>query len=452
MGFHHASSFVIYSLVSWLHSLRIIRCSRDNYRSMKENSLTAYDDSNIQQALRPALQTDDFPVRQQYNIVDLLRTSPSSVPFPERVRKISLSRALEEKIIAKHRSAAPGCGPVNHLLTENDEKELAGEVLMFRHTFTRRVFANHIFRQAALTIVQNIYLFKQRRIFFGTPADDQGEAERREALVLFSGSPANTTIPLAKSFQHLILARVWDRIINQASNAFLQGRAFAELHEVVEQLNTLRNIYMLLSLGIVHKLTANISRIYQQSISREDAKQIGSFGIARAAYRYHPSCGLRFSSYASHWIQKEIQRQALDGRLIRISANLVEKISREAKDSIGNKKTAFAELLQATVNTSWTTEETGHTRQSARQDGLDSLLERRQVKEFLVAAMDKVLSPESRDMVMRRYGIGPYQGNEQSVMEIAAAYGVTRSSIYQRQLTALNKLKEYLATTIGTSW
>lgn len=105
----------------------------------------------------------------------------------------------------------------------------------------------------------------------------------------------------------------------QSHNNLLQTHSFADLTNVVEKLNTLRNIYMLLTTNLVKKLTFRINKLYSNSIATEDACQIGSFGVARAAYRYHPSVGVRFSTYASHWIKKEIQRQALEGRLIRIS-------------------------------------------------------------------------------------------------------------------------------------
>jgi RNA polymerase sigma factor (sigma-70 family) len=382
-------------------------------------------------------------LQKQHNIVDLLRTAPSQLPFSARVRKIGLSKCLEQKILAADYCASSPPPAYNRLL-ESDEKELAGEVLLRRHLFTRCVFENNCFRQATLTIIQNIYLFRHRRIFFGTAADDLGDHERQQALLLFSRSPQETTIPLAKTFQHLILARVWHRIISQASDSFLESRPFLELHDIVEQLNTLRNIYMLLSHGIVGKMTSRINTVYQQSITPEDARQIGSFGIARAAYRYHPSSGLRFSTYASHWILKEIQRQALQGRLIRISANLVEKISNEAQNRPSQHNLAFEQLCRSTTQLSDFPEGLRQTTLPASLDGPVGHLEKQETKALLLDAITKVLSAKSGDIIMRRYGLGQYSGNEQSVIQIAELYGVTRSSIYQIEQTALPRLKKYL--------
>ncbi len=382
-------------------------------------------------------------LQKHHNIVDLLRTAPSRLPFSARVRKIGLSESLQNKILVADSGFFPHPSACNRLL-ESDEKELAGEMLLRRHLFTRCVFENNCFRQAALTIIQNIYLFRQRRIFFGTAADDLGDRERQEALLLFSQSPQETTVPLAKTFQHLILGRVWHRIISQAGDSFLESAPFSELHEIVEQLNTLRNIFMLLCRGIVGKMTSKISTIYQQSITPEDARQIGSFGIARAAYRYHPSSGLRFSTYASRWIIKEIQRQALQGRLIRISANLVEKISSEAQNRPSPHNFAFEQLCRSTAQLSDFPDTLRQTTLSASLDDPAGLLEKRETHALLLHAITRVLSPKSGDVILRRYGLGKYTGNEQSVIQIAELYGVTRSSIYQIEQTALSRLKKYL--------
>jgi Sigma-70 region 2 len=201
------------------------------------------------------------------------------------------------------------------ILSLNDERELATEVLCYRHLFTEQLLGSPKFRRAALTVIQNIYLFNNRKIFFGTTTAST-ENERQEALLLFSGAPCRTSLPLAKTFQHLIIARVWNRIISQSSTE-VNDQHFIALHDVVERLNTLRNIYMLLTAGLVRKLAATTNTLYKESVTYEDAVQIGWVGIARAAYRYHQSCGVRFSTFAANWVYREIQRQALSGRLIR---------------------------------------------------------------------------------------------------------------------------------------
>ncbi len=389
-----------------------------------------------------------FWQQQSNNIIDLLRTAPSQLSFSQRMRALSLSEELEEKVIEANTTLPTFQFTSLRYLSEKNEKELATEVLLYRHRFTSMVFENRTFRQAALTIIQNIYLFKQRKIFFGT-RDISTEVERQEALLLFSQSPKNTTLSLAKTFQHLILARVWDRIVSQASNSFLQSQAFTELHEVVQRLNTLRNIYMLLTVNLVRKLTANISNIYKQSITSEDAQQIGFFGVARAAYRYHPSTGIRFSTYAANWILKEIQRQSLQGRLIRVSSNVVEQFSRAARNQDKEEERSVTNMLaKATAQLTFQQKEPSQTEKYSFLPGPADIHEEKEMRALLIQAINAVLSEKSADMIKRRYGLGAYRGTEQSVIEIGKVYGVTRSNIYQLEQSAVKKLKKFLSTAL----
>jgi RNA polymerase primary sigma factor len=413
-----------------------------NYRSIQhtlcpnENGLTHESDTT----------TNHFLLN--FNIIDLLKTAPSKQSFSERLKQIGLSTTLEQKALLASELPENKTIDCRHRLHVDEEKELATEVLLLRHKFTQLVFENVAFRQAALTIIQNIYLFKQRKIFFGTSAQQSGETERQRALLIFSQSPQKISIPLADAFQHLMVARIWNRIISQASNDFLASTPFQQLHAVVEQLNTLRNVYMILSTGLVGKLTAKINAIYRESISWEDARQIGSFGIARAAYRYHPSNGMRFSTYASYWILREVQRQALEGRLIRISAHLVENYAREEKEIQADaQKKSAQQLRQATAQFSLDKQGGDLNLEPSPIDGPEKNWERKELQNLLLKAITQQLSPKSQDILQRRYGIGIYEGREHSVVEIAEFYGVTRGSIYQLENAALQKLQKALAET-----
>ena len=384
-------------------------------------------------------------------VVDLLATTPSKLPFATRVQDLTLSPSLEQKVLQQegrlpcHSHALPK--DCRHL-TVADEKELATEMLLLRHRFTELVFNSGKFRQSALTIIQNIYLFRNRKIFFGTPDSVPSEEERQQALHLFSTDPSKMSIPLAKTLQHLILARVWRRIICQTTDTDRQRQQFAELHTIVEKLNTIRNIYIMLTTGLVKKLAGRINAIYKESVTFEDAIQIGSFGIARAAYRYHQSLGIRFSTYAANWVFKEIQRQSLDGRLIRISSNTVEQYSKAAK----NAETDNMCKIRTKINQATTTWEdifpvdASVSSFEARSEfsSLVRNFECRELHTTLLQAIDLMLSDKCSDVIKRRFGFPPYQDQEQSVLDISRIYGVTRGSIYQLEQTALKKLHCHL--------
>ena len=388
-------------------------------------------------------------IRTSPEIIDLLATTPSSVPFAARVQALALSSDLEKKILVEERRLA---GSTNHcrkptILTENDEKELAGEVLRHRHLFTECLLTSPRFRQAVLTVIQNIYLFRNRKIFFGTTAAT-AENERQEALLLFSTWPGRSSIPLAKTFQHMIIARVWNRIISQSPETDYSETHFSSLLEAVEKLNTLRNIYVLLTTGLVKKLAAHTNPLYKQSVTYEDAVQIGAIGIARAAYRYHPSSGVRFSTFAAHWVFREIQRQALNSRLIRISPNTVEGFAKATKeDDLKNLK-KFSGIIETATSMGQDMLDEPATQLSCEHSTLSpspaGIFENAQLRHILLQSIDHVLGKKTGDVIKRRFGLPPYSGREQSILSISEVYQVTRSSIYQLEQTALKKLRFHL--------
>ncbi len=387
--------------------------------------------------------------RTSPEVIDLLPAAPSNTPFTARVQALALSPNLEEKIWNQDNGLTDSTYRHQNtgILSADDEKELAGEVLRHRHRFTERLLGSPKFRQAALTVIQNIYLFRNRKIFFGTTTAS-AETERQEALLLFSASPARTSVPLAKTFQHLIVARVWSRIIGQSTEFDFADHHYSALLEVVEKLNTLRNIYVLLTTGLVKKLAAQTNPLYKQSIAYDDAVQIGTIGIARAAYRYHPSYGVRFSTFAAHWVFREIQRQALDGRLMRISSNTVEGYTKATKDEDAENLKKFRNIIEfASAVDHNLCEEYATLTLSELSSQLPSpagAFENAQLQHILLQTIDIVLSKKTGDIIKRRFGLPPYQGKEQSILSISEEYQVTRSSIYQLEQAALKKLHLHL--------
>ena len=383
--------------------------------------------------------------RRSPEVIDLLATPPSKVPFPVRIKALALSQDLEKKIFAQNiqLTSRTARHKKTAMLTANDEKELANEVLRYRHLFTERLLGASKFRQAALTVTQNIYLFKNRKIFFSTPAKST-ESERQEALLLFTRVPLPTSIPLANTFQHLIIARIWNRIITQLTDQELIEYHFVSLLDAVVKLNTLRNIYVLLTTGLVKKIAARTNPLYKQSVTYEDAVQIGTLGIARAAYRYHPSSGIRFSTFAAHWIYREIQREALDGRLIRISTNIVEGYSKASKHEDMPAASKYSNIIESatTVDTKLFDEYATLSKSEFICHPVPpcNAFENSQLQHILLESINKVLNKKVGDIIRRRFGLPPYTGMEQSILSISKIYNVTRSSIYQLEQAALKKL------------
>lgn len=381
-------------------------------------------------------------------VIDLLSTAPSKKSFEERIQELQLSAQLDKKIHEVCCYQQNESNAHRHL-TLREEKELATEVLLLRHKFTELVWQNERFNQAALTIIQNIYLFRNRKIFFD-PSGPLYESERKEALFLFSSQDERQSLPLKNTFQHLIIARVWNRITNQSSAKDYNSKALQELQLIVEQLNTIRNIYVLLTTGLVKKIVSQIGNIYREGLSNEDIYQIGSFGVARAAYRYHHSSGVRFSTYAANWIRREIQRQSLDCRLIKISTHIIEQFSLAQKNNDSHSINQYSKIIEKTS----CVQEKGSNLDYCVPNNLniesaqEALFEQRECRQSITDAVNVSLPTKEGDIIRRRYGLYPYTNMPQSIVEISNVYGVTRSSIYQLESKALKTLKKVLASSM----
>lgn len=385
--------------------------------------------------------SSDQTCQPSVEVIDLLKCQPSSLSFLERVRNLCLSSTLEKKI--NQISLNTSDGKDRHLL-ERDEKELATEVLMLRYRFTELVWQTERFNQAALSVIQNIYLFKNRKIFFD-PCGPEYEKERQEALYLFSNRSESSSLPFSRTFQHLIIARVWNRILQCEDQSRANDPAMQELLEVVEKLNTIRNIYVLMTTGLVKKIVSQLGEIYKEGVTPDDACQMGSFGVARAAYRYHHSSGVRFSTYASNWIKKEVQRQALNSRLIRISTNSVEQYSKACQSQDAKDIEKYRELIlnSSCQREEFSTAETTFTNVE-RISPQESYWEHDERRLKVLQTVESCLKGKEKDIILRRYGLAQYSGSPQSVISISELYGVTRSSIYQLEKKALQTLRRAL--------
>lgn len=379
---------------------------------------------------------------------DILATLPSTTPFTTRVQKLGLSRNLEEKAIEAN-YGLPGKqnqnGRKGHLkLTATEEQELAGEILLLRYKFTETSLKDQFARQAILTVIQNIYLFRHRKIF-SFLSNLSLEDQRQKGTQIFSAFPVQKTLPFCYTFEHQIIARVWRRIIGQAKDTDFKIGCLAKLHETIENINTIRNIYMLLSIGFVRYLAPKVGTIYKQSLGYKDAVQAGILGIGRAAYRYHPSCGASFPTFASNWVIKEIQNQALANRLIRISSHSIEQYRQAVKKGEHHGVNEFA-LPGETYTDIEAFPEAGEHLSNNLVTAAALEYESKELNEQLNKEIENLCSKKARDIIKRRFGLPPYTNAPQSIIDISRYYGVTRSSIYQIEKKTLTILRKKLST------
>jgi RNA polymerase sigma factor (sigma-70 family) len=71
---------------------------------------------------------------------------------------------------------------------------------------------------------------------------------------------------------------------------------------------------------------------YLPSLDVEDYHSAGFIGLIRAAEKFDPALGYRFTTYATHWIRQSIGRMIEnEGLLIRLPSHMVETVSRVRK-------------------------------------------------------------------------------------------------------------------------
>ncbi|HUF61702.1 MAG TPA: RNA polymerase sigma factor RpoD/SigA [Verrucomicrobiales bacterium] len=228
-----------------------------------------------------------------------------------------------------------------------------------------------------------------------------------------------------------------------------------------EALNRLVESNLRLVVKIAHDFT-------DRGLSIEDLVAEGNIGLTKAAKRFDPTRGAKFSTYASWWIRQAIQR-ALAGqaRTIRLPVHAIGKVTQinriemDLRAETGREPTDAEIARRAKLDRA----KVGHLRAVSNAPmSLDEPLTEDGRTATEVVGDETAVSPfdqlSSRDIALQldrlldslnererrildaRFGLAG--GSPRTLREVGEEFGITRERIRQLQNSALSKLRSAL--------
>jgi len=221
-------------------------------------------------------------------------------------------------------------------------------------------------------------------------------------------------------------------------------------------------------LHLVARIAWKIATKYECSLDDYlDLVQTGNVELVRITPGFNPAEGIRFQTYVTYRVKKVLLR-SLSGEegFIPVPRYLLESLPnvgqqhRLVEDALmqHHKRPICENEIIECLATQYGAEVQAVSQVLAALEGLLSLDDVDQEEDFDSPALDShgllasfvtrdtinqilsILKPRQREVIQRRFGLSPF--NEQTLEEIAVAYGLTRERVRQVELMAMKKLKK----------
>ena len=166
------------------------------------------------------------------------------------------------------------------------------------------------------------------------------------------------------------------------------------------------------------RLVAHVmKKYYAQGADQEDLISIGTIGLIKGITTFDPEKGARLATYAARCVENEILMYFRSQKKSGQDVSLSDYIETGADG-------APLELMDVV----------------SQDEDLTEQVSKRQLLRQVCRAVDQVLTPQERQVILLRYGLGGNTPKRQR--EVADITGISRSYVSRIEKKALEKLKE----------
>lgn len=404
--------------------------------------------------LRRRILTNDYALRVVVRLLESL--SQGKAGFHHTLELPTLRRERKEQIL---RALQTNLATLRHLC-ERNRQEFAAAVSKRhepgeRQAAWRRLACN---RTKAVRLIEELHLRLQH--LFRPALQLERMAEHLEALRcrLRADKDVDHAVALRRK-RRALLRRVGET--QRTLRRRLAGIAAAR-----RRYETARSELLTANLRLVVFVA---KRYRSQGVSFLDLIQEGNTGLMRAADKFDPQRGFRFSTYATWWVRQAIARAVENqGRTIRVPSHVLRRISvvQETlhalrRDSQGRPaiedtaaaagmSVANARMALDVARSPLSLDQTVVQHDDSR---LGELLEdshsedplTKMSQDLLHTRIDEaltLLTYREREIIRLRYGLA--DGDAHSLEEVGRVFSVSRERIRQIETGALQKLKQPL--------